>query len=93
MMIAWPDIINGAFETLGGAFIALSVVKLHREKLVHGVSWLHVAFFSTWGYWNLYFYPHLDQWLSFAGGAILVAVNTTWLAQIVYYNRWPGGRS
>lgn len=81
-----PDILNGLFESCGGFFIGLSILKLHREKLVRGVSWTHVAFFSTWGFWNLYFYPHLDQWFSFWGGAALVAANATWLGQIVYYN-------
>lgn len=90
--MSWQDFTNGMFEMLGGLFILLSVVKLQRQKTVSGVSWIHVAFFSSWGYWNLYFYPHLDQWLSFAGGALLVATNTWWLGQIVYYGRWPGGR-
>lgn len=82
-----PDIVNGLYECLGGLFIGMSVIKLHREKLVRGISWPHAAFFATWGYWNLYFYPHLDQWLSFAGGVVVVAANTYWLGQIVYYNR------
>jgi uncharacterized membrane protein YfcA len=82
-----PDLINGIFESCGGLFIALSVIKLHHEKIVRGVSWMHVTFFSAWGFWNLYFYPHLDQWMSFWGGLLLVAVNTVWLGQIMYYNR------
>lgn len=82
-----PDLINGLFESAGGFFILLSVIRLHREKKVRGVSWLTTAFFASWGYWNLFFYPHLDQWLSFAGGAFLVAVNTAWLAQMIYYIR------
>ena len=79
------DTINGAFE-FGGAFaIWFSVRNLYRAKLVRGVSWPHVAFFSTWGYWNLAYYPSLDQWLSFAGGLALVTMNTIWLIQIAYY--------
>lgn len=81
-----PDLINGLFETAGGFFIALSVIKLYNDKVVRGVSWMHVSFFSAWGFWNLFFYPHLDQWFSFWGGFILVAVNMGWLGQIVYYN-------
>lgn len=81
-----PDLINGTFETSGGGFIFLSVLKLYRDKKVMGVHWGHVAFFTSWGFWNLYFYPHLHQWLSFAGGALLVAVNATWLCQIAYYS-------
>ena len=81
-----PDIINGCFEGAGGFFIVLSVRKLYREKLVRGVSWMPVAFFSAWGYWNLFYYPALDQWISFAGGVSITVVNTIWLAQIAYYS-------
>ena len=81
------DLINGIFESCGGFFIALSVFKLHHEKVVRGVSWVHVSFFTGWGFWNLAFYPYLDQWASFWGGFLLVAVNTVWLGQIFYYNR------
>lgn len=80
-----PDIINGAFESTGGFFILLSVVKLSRDKKVQGVHWGHSAFFTAWGLWNLYFYPHLDQWLSFWGGMFLVSVNAVWLGQIFWY--------
>jgi hypothetical protein len=48
---------------------------------------MHVAFFSSWGYWNLFFYPALDQWLSFVGGLLLVVANTFWLLQIAYWMR------
>ncbi len=81
----WPDLVNGAFELLGSAFILLSVRKLYQDKLVRGVHWMGVAFFASWGYWNLYFYPYLDQWVSFAGGLAIVAANTVWLGQMVYY--------
>ncbi len=82
-----PDLINGTFEVLGGLAIGLSVHALHRAKVVRGVSWPHVAFFTSWGLWNLWFYPSLDQWFSFAGGVFLVAINAIWLGQILYYTR------
>lgn len=92
----WPDIINGLFESAGGFFILLSILKLHREKQVKGVSWWHAGFFATWGYWNLYFYPSLDQWFSFWGGLFLVAMNTVWLLQMAYWIRrakkWQAGK-
>lgn len=81
------DTINGMLELGGGLFILLSVFKLHREKKVRGVSWLHVSYFAAWGYWNLLYYPHLGQWLSFAGSLAVVLVNTFWLGQMIYYNR------
>lgn len=87
VVMMWPDAVNGAFELLGGAFIAQSILKLHREKMVRGVSWLHAGFFSVWGFWNLFYYPHLDQWLSFAGGVGIVTANTIWLGQLIWYSR------
>jgi len=83
MMI--PDLINGAFELSGSLFISLSILKLYRDKRVRGVHYLCVGFFMFWGLWNLYYYPHLDQWLSFIGGLFVVATNALWLGQIIYY--------
>lgn len=83
------DVINGLFESLGGLFILLSVIRLHREKRVRGVSPWHAAFFTAWGWWNLYYYPSLGQWWSFAGGVLIVMVNSIWLGQLVYYTRYP----
>ena len=83
----WPDIINGLYELSGAPFIFLSVIKLHREKKVAGISWIHAGFFATWGYWNLFYYPHLNQWFSFIGGVAIVIVNTIWLGQLLFYSK------
>ncbi len=96
----WPDAVNGMLEMAGGLFILLSIKRLHKDKVVKGVSWMHVAFFSTWGYWNLFYYPHLDQWWSFWGGIGIVTTNTFWLLQMAWYeyvkrrtlNRWRAWR-
>lgn len=84
-MIHTPDLINGVYECFGSLFIAMSIAKLHREKIVRGVSWIHIGFYATWGYWNLFYYPHLGQWVSFIGGIGVVVTNTIWLAQMIYY--------
>jgi hypothetical protein len=88
-MSSLPDAINGTFELLGGVFIYLSIIKVCRDKRVAGVSWLHVGFFAAWGVWNLFYYPYLDQWLSFIGGIGIVATNTVYLALLIYYSRRP----
>jgi len=82
-----PDIINGSFESLGSLFILLSIIKLHKDKVVKGVSWIAVGFFAAWGYWNLFYYPHLGQWISFYGGVAIVITNTIWLIQLIYYSQ------
>jgi hypothetical protein len=81
------DLINGSYEILGGFFILTSINKLHKEKQVHGVSWVHAGFFATWGYWNLYYYPYLGQTWSFIGGIGVVVTNTIWLIQLIYYSK------
>jgi len=85
--ITLPDFINGSFEACGGYFIYLHIAKLYHDKQVRGVSWKAVAFFGSWGYWNLFYYPHLDQWMSFLGGVGIVTANTIWLGQMFYYLR------
>jgi len=80
-----PDFINGSFEILGAPFIFLSIIKLYKDKEVRGVSWAGVCFFTLWGFWNLYYFSHLGQYVSFVGGILIVSVNFIWLGQIVYY--------
>jgi len=82
-----PDQFNGCFEFFGGILTLLSVRRIWLDKLVHGVSPIPVTFFTAWGFWNLYYYPHLDQWWSFAGGIFIVAVNSVWVALLFYYGR------
>jgi len=84
-MSNWPDIVNGIYELFGAPFIFLSILKLHREKQASGISWIHACFFASWGFWNLFYYPHLDQWCSFVGGIMIVIANTIWLGQLLFY--------
>ena len=83
----WQDWLNGTFELLGGLFILLSCIKLYRDKKVRGVSFVHVAYFTAWGYWNIHYYPHLGQWLSFAGSLTVTLINTVWLIMLIYYTQ------
>jgi membrane protein YdbS with pleckstrin-like domain len=80
-----PDQINGLFEFLGALMLARNVLAIYRDKLVRGVHWLPTAFFAAWGVWNLYYYPSLVQWWSFAGGIAIVSVNVVWFSLMVYY--------
>lgn len=79
MHISWADAVNGAFEFFGGAVNWLNVRQLLRDKKVRGVSIIPTFFFTSWGFWNLYYYPSLHQWLSFAGGAVIVGANAAWV--------------
>lgn len=74
-----PDLINGLFELVGGLLLAINVRRLWIDREIAGISPWPVAFFTSWGFWNLFFYPHLACWWSFAGGLLVVAANAAWL--------------
>lgn len=80
-----PDILNAAFEFIGGCMIANNIRVLIRHKQVRGVSKLTVAFFMAWGCWNVFYYPHLDQMWSFAAGLFICVVNAVWLGLMLWY--------
>jgi hypothetical protein len=82
-----PDLINGLFEFVGGLALSRNIVALYRDKKIRGVSLAPTFFFTSWGFWNLYFYPSLHQWLSFAGGLIPAIVNVIWLTLAVRYRK------
>jgi hypothetical protein len=81
------DAINGLFELIGGLLICMSIRQLHHDKQVRGVSILPTTFFATWGLWNVWFYPSLGCWFSFAGGLVVVTANLIWVGQMIYYSR------
>ena len=85
--MTWQDLANAIKEVIAGLFCWNNVRLLIRDREVKGISILTIAFFSLWGYWNLYYYPWLDQILSFIGGIVVVSANTTWVILAVYYTR------
>ena len=79
------DMINGALEALSAGFVLWNVRRLLIDKMIAGISLVPVVFFDAWGFWNMYYYPSLDQWWSFAGGVLLVAANVWWTSLAFYY--------
>lgn len=79
-----PDYINGTFELLGGAFLLNHARVLWKTRQAHGVSLLSVIFFSGWGIWNCFYYPHLQQMFSFYAGMFIAAANIFWMGSIFY---------
>lgn len=82
-----PDTINGLFEFVAAAFILNHCRVLFADKQVRGMSTVSTIFFTCWGFWNIYYYPHLDQMWSFYGGLCVVSANVMWVAMQLYYRR------
>ncbi len=83
------DIVNGMFEFGAAIMLMLNVIRLHKDKQIKGVSPWPVVFFTAWGFWNLHYYPSLNQFWSTIGGLFVVAVNMVWLFQVALYSEVP----
>lgn len=81
------DLINALFEMGGATAVGFSVLRALKEREIVGVSGAHVMFFMMWGMWNLFYYPNLDQYLSFSAGVLLTIVNTAYAVLWLAYRR------
>ena len=81
----WEDVINSLFEAFGAIALCFSIIKVLKDKKVRGISWVQVAFFSTWGLWNIHYYSNLNQWFSFSAGIILCVANLIYTFLLIYY--------
>lgn len=82
-----PDLVNGLFELVGSYFTWMNVRRVYIDKGYAGIYAPAVAFFWAWGLWNLFYYPHLGQWLSFFGGISINMANLVWLSLMIKYGR------
>lgn len=82
-----PDLINGLFELAGAVATGYNLVVLLRHKQVRGFApWAYV-YFTTWGAWNIYYYPHLHQFISLAGTICITISNCLYTGFALYYVR------
>lgn len=81
------DLINAGFEVFGFVAVSLSIVRLYKDKQVKGLSILTLVFFTSWGAWNLYYYPSLGQLCSTVGAACTFSANTIWVGMVLYYSK------
>jgi len=84
-----PDLINGLLEFVGSLFTWANAVRVRRDRGYAGLYAPAIVFFTTWGLWNLFYYPSLQQWASFAGGVSLVCANIVWVLMMMIYGRKP----
>lgn len=87
MDVNLPDLINSCFALGGGVAMTFNCVKLFQDKSVRGTSILSGLFFLTWASWNVFFFTHLDQWVSVCTTVVEVGSMVTWVSMAVYYTR------
>lgn len=81
------DIVNGVFEATGSVAVWYNVANIVRDRGYAGTRLSPMVFFWSWGLWNLYYYPHLSQWASFAGGISIGLANTCYIFLMLKYGR------
>jgi hypothetical protein len=72
---------------MGALMTLLSVRALLKDKMIKGVHWGPIVFFTSWSAFNLWFYPNNNLWWSFAGGIAIFLVNSFWLALVYYFSK------
>lgn len=82
-----PDIINGAFEFAGALAGFWNVATILRHKAVKGFAPHAYIYFTVWGAWNIYYYPHLGQWFSLAGTIAITISNGLFAGLALYFSR------
>lgn len=82
-----PDTVNAIFELVGAWFTWRNAWQLWKDKQIRGVYWPMHFFFASWGLWNLYYYPALNQVLSFWAGVVLVIGNLIWCVLALKYRK------
>lgn len=85
-MSPW-DLANGLFEFGGSLALWGNVRQILKDKMFRGVNFKSVLFFTSWGWFNMLYYPHLHQWLSFTGGLSITAANTVWIVLAWKYRK------
>jgi hypothetical protein len=82
-----PDQVNAFFEGGGACLQLLNCRQLLRDRVVRGAHWLPLAFWTSWGCWNLFYYPSIGQSWSFVAGTLVFLVNGTNL--FLMWRFWP----
>lgn len=79
------DLFNAFFELFGGAFVMLNVIDIWKKRIVAGQTLTAMGFFTSWGIWNMFYYPLLGQWWSAAGALGVCAVNALMIYSILKF--------
>lgn len=81
------DLLNAIMEFIGGLFILNHARVLYKDKMVNGVSIISLIFFTSWAFWNCYYYPSLNQLYSTIGAGFMGLSNLLYVGLVIYYRK------
>lgn len=82
-----PDHINAGFEAAAAIILWLNVRRLWRDRELKGVSVVPTLLYFVWCLWNLYYYAHLGQTLSWYAGFGVGLANITWVGLALWFQK------
>lgn len=82
-----PDQINATFEVVGALLTFMNTRQVWKDRGHAGIFVPAIALFTTWGFWNLYYYATLRQWWSVSATVVMVLANLSWLSLMFYYGK------
>lgn len=88
-----PDVINAIFELAGALLTWMNVRQVWKDKGYAGLYMPAIVLFTSWGFWNLYFYAHLAQWWSVLATVIMVSANSAWLGLMIKFGKVKSNES
>jgi uncharacterized membrane protein YqaE (UPF0057 family) len=80
------------FEAVGAILLLLNCRRLYIDKETKGISFAPFAFYTAWGFWNLFFYPAVGACWSMVGGIAVVTVNAAYCGMVLHYKGYPMDR-
>ena len=81
------DLINALFEMFGAVVGLFNIRVLLKDREIKGVSFVTLFFFASWGLWNVFYYPTLEQWLSTIAAVFLAGTNMVYLGMAIYFTK------
>jgi hypothetical protein len=73
------DLVNALFQTGAALGSWLNYFVLKKDRYVRGTYWPLYLVFVGWGWWNVFYFSFLGQWLSFFTNILTLVGNMAWL--------------
>mgnify|MGYP001599850197 CR=1 FL=1 len=83
--MSWQDSVNAGFELACALLLWANVRTLYKDKQIKGIALSPNYLYLAGGLWDLYYYPFLNQWISFFACAVYTTGFTLWLGMAVWY--------
>jgi hypothetical protein len=81
------DKISSLF-VFGGCFVILkNILYLHKMKMIVGVPYIHMIWFTLWCIFNIFYFYHLNQMQSFYVSIVNAILQLIWAVEYIIYRK------